>query len=331
MITPINVVQNNCKITKKFQDINSTKEDILIENVKNGFEQSPSYTEVIRNFDETTKYKTWIYEGNKVDKIVGYKTLVSYPYDDLKFQIGDFITFEYGKIPNSTWLIESFNYQHTFDAKGRILECNNVLKYRNNNIVTSVPCVFMDNVTYTNFSNKGTDRVVEPNAEIIIMTQQNSDTNFVKKNKRFIFNDLVYAVKQTIRSLNSNFLKIMMYEVPQQKEDDFVNGIAWNGEDILPDPKTETLLTPEVYEISEGETQHYEIYRYVDSVAQTDNFTITAINVPTDKYILTIIDGNKFDVKCELAYDKNPLTVKCVNNVTSEEFEYNIWLTGGWI
>ena len=331
MITPTNVKINNCKILDDFSAINSNREDILINNILNGFEESPAYTEVVKNFDETKTYKTWIYEGNAVNKIVPYKTILSYPYDDYMFAIGDFVTFEYGKIKKDTWLIESLDTQHTFDVKGKILQCNRLLKYRKNNQIISVPCVFMDGVTYTNFSNRGTDKVVEPNAEIVIMTQQNSDTAFVQKNRRFIFNDLVYAVKQTVRSLNDNFLKIFLYEVPEQQEDDFVNGVAWNGESIVIPPTTETTLLPQTYEISEDEALTYTIYKYVGGVAGTDTFTFTLSNVPTANYQLTVVDGNTFKIKCLSAYDKNALKVICKNNVTLEEFDYNIWLTGGWI
>ena len=331
MITPKSIKVNNCKILDEFSAIDGDREDILINNIINGFDESPAYTEVVKNFDETKTYKTWIYEGNSVNKIVAYKTILSYPYDDYMFSIGDFVTFKYGQIAKTTWLIESLDTQHTFDVKGKILQCNNLLRYRKNNEIISVPCVFMDSVTYTNFTNRGTDKVVEANADITIMTQQNSDTDFVQKNKRFIFNDLVYMVKQTVRSLNDNFLKIFLYEVPEQQEDDFVNGVAWNGETIVVPPTTETTLMPQTYEISEDETISYTIYKYVGGVAETDTFTFTLSDVPTSNYQLTVVDGNTFDIKCLSAYDKNALKVVCKNNVTLEEFDYNIWLTGGWI
>ena len=75
----------------------------------------------------------------------------------------------------------------------------------------------------------------------------------------------------------------------------------------------------------------YTIYKYVGGVAGIDTFTFTLSNVPIANYQLTVVDENTFKIKCLSAYNKNALKVICKNNVTLEEFDYNIWLTGGWI
>lgn len=332
MLQPKKVINNNCdNISKCFKSIDDNLTSNLIDAITDSFELSPSYVEVTKNFVTTTKYKTWIYEGNKADKLIGYKYLLSYPYEEIQFRAGDFVTWNYGGNSNSNWLIESFNRQHYFEAKGKILECNNKIKYRLNGQIYEIPCVLLDNTSYTTFTNRGTDKIIESNAQIEVLTQQNTLTDYIKKNRRFIFNDLVYAVKQTVRSVNDNFLRVILYEVTEQKEDDFVNGVAWNGEDIPVVIVTQTKITPEIFEISEEDTQAYEVYEYIDGAKQPTTFTITTSEVPSDKYNLNIIDGNKFTIRCNISHSANPLMVACTNNTTSEVVSMNIWLTGGWI
>ena len=334
MLTPTNV-KNSCCIQqiRDFKSIDNEAKDILVQNIIFGFEQSPSYEPVYVNYDLTKVYKTWIQEGNKKDKIVGFKELISYPYEQIKFKVGDFISWKYRKdvADLSVWLVESFNEQQYYDARGRILECNQKIKWRKSSVeVESVDCVLMDNMTYVNFLGKGTDGLVEPNASIVVMTQNNDKTDYIKKNRRFIFGDNVYLVKQTFRGLNDNFLKIFLTEVPKQNEDDFVNGIAWNGEDLPVETDNKTVILPEVDFIRLAQEVTFDVFKYVANVQSTDTFTISVSGVSNEYYSLTIIDGNKFKINNLKENKQNQLVISCKNNITNEITTKNIWLKGRW-
>ncbi len=335
MILP-NKVNNTCCRSEMqyFHSIDGNLSDVLVNNIIDGFELSPAYEQVYKNYDMATVYKSWIYEGNKAEKIAGFKTFLSYPYEEIKFQAGDFISWKYrkNKVELSTWLVESFNEQHYFEAKGRILECNNKLKWKDNlNVTHSVDCVLMDNMTYINFIGKGEDGIVEPSASITVMTQQNDETNFIKTNTRFIFSDNVYIVKQCFRSLQDNFLKIFLNEVPIQQEDDFTNGIAWNGENIVEPIVSQNIILPDVSEISESDIVNFSVFKYVNGVVQADTFTTTLSGMSNTYYNFTIVDGNHFNIQCLQANKNDFLMVSCANNIDSTEVKKELWLTGGWI
>ena len=247
--------------------------------------------------------------------------------------MGDFVSWKYRKdvAELSVWLVESFNEQHYYDARGRILECNQKLRWRNNLEIESVDCVLMDNMTYVNFLGKGTDGLVEPNASIVVMTQDNDKTSYIKKNRRIIFGDNVYIIKQTFRGLNDNFLKIFLTGVPQQAEDDFVNGVAWNGEELPTETTNKTVILPEVIDsIRLAQEAEFSVFKYVLDAKTTDEFAITLSGVTPEHYELTVVDGNNFKIKNLKENRINQLVISCENNITDEVVVKNIWLKGRW-
>lgn len=334
MLSPTKFSNGCCRSQiNQWKDADGSESDILVANIVDGFEMSPSYEVVYKNYDMTKPLKSWISEGNKKDKIVGFKDFISYPYEDIKFKVGDFVSWRYRKgDPNlSVWLIESFDEQQYFNARGRILECNQKVKWRKSDkTVESVDCVLMDSMTYVNFLGQGKDGLVEPNGSIVIMTQNNATTNYIQKNRRFIFGENVYMVKQTFRAVNNNFLRVFLSEVPQQDEDDFVNQIAWNGEEqpIVTDNKT--VILPTVDSILLYDIMALNIYKYVGNDKQLDTFTITATGVPQDCFTLTIVDGNNFTIENLKEYKNNVLTISCKNNVDNTVTTKEVWLRGRW-
>lgn len=130
--------------------------------VKDNFSNSTDYRVVYKNFNYRKSYDTWIYEGNDKDKIVGWKYLQSYPYDTPQFKIGDYIHWNFNHKELSTWILISLDTEHLYNVKGRMLECNNSLRWKDKNgEINCYPCVIEDALTYANFKwgNKG---VVEP-------------------------------------------------------------------------------------------------------------------------------------------------------------------------
>ncbi|MEI6296315.1 MAG: hypothetical protein WCO84_01540 [bacterium] len=331
MITPS---KTSCKAKMiNFKKDEDKWQNGLIETIKEQFEYNPSYIQVYKNFDYTTQYKTWIQNGNKPDNIVGYKTILQYPYDTIVFSIGDYIHWDYKHSHTlSTWIIESLDSQHTFDSKGRMFECNNFIKWKVGKLTYSVPCVFMDAITTIAFREAGTDNLIEPNGTITVYAQQNSETAFVKKNKRFMFGGIAYLVKQIINSVNSNLLRIYLVEVPIVKEDDIINNIAWNGEEQTTVITSETIIEPKnITSILEGATQTFTVYKYVNGVKALDVFTYSASNIPAENYQLTSLTGNSFSVKCVKSYDKNALLLTANNTLDSTKTEKEVWMKGGWL
>ena len=331
MLAPINNNQKSCiSIVNDYTHVRTKPIDNTISILKNTFEVNPSFNNVFRNFDHNQSFKTWIYEGNEKDKIVGYKYIQSYPYDDVKFEIGDYIEWKYGNSDLSTWLIISLDKQYTHDVKGRMLLCNNTLKWINSdNETISYPCVIEDSMSYTNFKF-GNSGVVEPGADIVVLVQKNADTMNISVNDRYMFNNRAFRVKQNFNELNPNYLEIYMSKVAELQNDNFIDNIAKNDniETIIIDDNT--VVEPNIIEILEGNTVSFSVFKYINKVKQSDAFTVTGSNIPNSNYTLTTIDNNNFSIKNELQYRDNPLTISILNNSTNEVITKEYWMGGKW-
>lgn len=331
MLSPINVSDISCiDIVNNFTHLRDKPIDNTIELIKTSFEINPSYNQVFKNFDYNANYKVWIYEGNDKDKIVGYKYIQSYPYDEVKFNIGDYIDWKYDNINLSTWLIISLDKQLLYDVKGRMLLCNNTLKWIDkDNITNSLPCVIEDAMTYRNFKF-GNSGVVEQGGDIVVLVQKNSKSSQISINDRFLFNNRAFRVKQEFNELNPNYLEIYMSKVSELQGDNTVDNIARNNDNQTIIINNNTIIDPNITKILEGKTVLFSVYKYIDEEKQLDTFTIIGLDVPNSNYILNIIDGNNFSIQNIKQYINNPLVLNIKNNITNEIITKEYWMGGKW-
>ena len=91
--------------------------DQISQLTKENFKASTDYRIVYKNFDYSKPYESWIYEGNDEDKIVGYKYFQSYPYDEPKFKIGDYIHWNFNHKELSTWILISLDTQYLYNER----------------------------------------------------------------------------------------------------------------------------------------------------------------------------------------------------------------------
>lgn len=181
-----------------------------------------AYTQVKLNSDDITLYDVWIYDGNKKDDLSGHKLFKSYPYDEIKFNIGDYIVWDYGGV-ESTWLLTSLDKQFNFQVDGRIKKCNNTLKFYVNSKLKSYPCVVDD---------KGDNKfdfhqlITLPKGIVFVTTQNNDYTNTIGINQRFIFGSDPYRTIDINNFTGENILLITMMKEPVAPDDDVTNQIA---------------------------------------------------------------------------------------------------------
>jgi hypothetical protein len=165
------------------------EESQLTEQIKESFFRNLNYTKVTKNF-ETQSYDVWIYDGDTKDKDVPYKRLLSYPYQTIQFERGDYVHFTYGNT-STTWLIGSLDSQYLYNVNGRIFSCNNILKWvdENENLI-EYPCVVRDKANNGRFEFN--NNIIIPKSYVYVDVQTNSDTSKVKEDRRFMFNGVPF-------------------------------------------------------------------------------------------------------------------------------------------
>ena len=311
-------------------NLDNQSNDQLMELTQNNFNNSTDHRVVYKNFDYSKSYDAWIYEGNDKDKIVGYKYFQSYPYSEPKFKIGDYIHWNFNHKEFSTWILISLDTEYLYNVKGRMLECNNSLRWKDSNgEINCYPCTIEDALTYTNFKwgNKG---VVEPGGDIVVIVQRNKYTSKIKVNDRFLFDETGFRVKQIFNELNPNYMELYMMKSPELEEDDTKNNIAINEN---PNEKTDLngiVLEPNVKEIMLGETINFSVYNYANGIKEEDTFTVNVKNVPNKYYEFKTIDKNNFIIKNLKQYQISPLEIECVSDTTGKKVNKQIWLGGNW-
>lgn len=317
---------NNLLHSNLEDDANSQITELTEENFGNSTDSRTVY----KNFDYNTAYQAWIYEGNDEDKIVGYKYFQSYPYDTPKFKIGDYIHWNFNHQELSTWILTSLDTQYLYNVKGRMLQCNNTLRWKDENgNLNCYPCVIEDALTYTNFK-WGNSGVVQTGGDIVVIVQKNEYTSKINVNDRFLFDEVGFRVKQFFNELNPNYLELYMMKAPELQGDDLSNNLAINE-----NPETDVtldgiILLPDVKEILLGKTVTFNVFNYTNGQRENDTFTINIKDVPQKYYNLNITSGNIFSLENLEQYQNNPLLIECVNDITGNIISKQIWLGGNW-
>ena len=304
--------------------------DQISQLTKENFKASTDYRIVYKNFDYSKPYESWIYEGNDEDKIVGYKYFQSYPYDEPKFKIGDYIHWNFNHKELSTWILISLDTQYLYNVKGKILQCNNSLRWTDKKgELNCYPCVVKDALTYTNFKwgNKG---VVEPGGDIVVIVQKNQYTSQIGINDRFIFNEIGFRVKQKFDELNPNYMELHMMKTPELDGDNLKDNIAINKNPEVDEDLDGIVLLPNVEEIMFGKEIQFNVYNYIKGIKQDDTFTVNIKKVPQKYFKLTVIDKNNFVIENLKEYQINPLEIECIDDITGNKINKQIWLGGNW-
>lgn len=344
MLTPIKVSsKENCiqrvnSILHSGLQDNTNTDTQITELLKNSFKDNTDYRVVYKNFDYNTPYDTWIYEGNDKDKIVGFKYLQSYPYETPQFHIGDYIHWNFNHKELSTWILISLDTQYLYNVKGRMLQCNNSLRWTDKKgELNCYPCVIEDALTYTNFK-WGSKGVVENGSDIVVVVQRNQYTSQIQVNDRFIFNGKGFKVKADFNNLNPDYMELYMSKSPELDQDNLEDNIAINKE-----PKNEIkldgiIIEPDINKILLGESVDFNVYNYINGIKQEDKFLVKATGVPFTYFKITTREEGKemtdsintFSIENLKQYQISPLVVECENKNTGEKINKKIWLGGNW-
>ena len=315
----------------------SSWKDDTADSIKEGFEESVDFRIVYRNMDYMTQYKTWVYEGNASEKTVGYLHLMSYPYDTVRFKIGDYIQFNYGheNVHPSLykfWILQSLDTRHLYEVRGRMLPCNQKLQWKDTDgNQYSYPCYFNTEMTKTNILDSNQGFNVESGA-LVAIVQQNEDTRKIYVNQRFILNHRSYIVYQFNDNIDEGLIYVYLRITAELPEDDLVNDYAYNGFELITDTTLmgDIINVADVTSLFQQDDLHINIVNY-NMGAQTDDvFEVTAFDVPSTYYSIETIDGNNFVLHNVKQYKSAPLKLEFTNLTTLNVTTIYVWLGGAW-
>lgn len=406
------------KTDKDYQDC------LITEDIKKDFKVSPSYQRIYKNLEYVALYDTQIDDNSKFKDTIGDKSFLSYPYDEVKFEIGDYISWVDASKELTHWVLVALDTQHLYRIKGEVTKCNNIFRFSDDmGNIYEYPCVIEEKLVMSGLSNDKQMNIPEGRFQVTL--QLNDDTRKIKEDTRVLFNNLgnqdseygiqatkvtnfvnitekcflkLYMIKDQIneyvddienlianRYINNYILKIeqdgfsqsighsetLSYTITNNGNVAYDSKITWSSsnEDIgiidqsgniellaigqviftatydsvnsvsdsivvnvvsVPAELHEIRIEPNISEILLGETQQYTAYKYIDNILQSDVFTITADDTPSQYYDLNILDGNTFMIKNNKMYQNETLDVTCVSN-TDATFEIiNIKLKGAW-
>lgn len=194
-----------CSLSQSEKNRNS-----IVQVIKDGFYSLPSVFSVYLNSATTVFYDAQILSGETSKNSLGYKTIISYPYDTIKFKIGDYVHFTYNGA-TSTWLLTSLDTQNIYSVKGRIFQCNGTLKVAVSSvdtitgydslgrpITTTVntyyenPCFYLSKVV--NATDGDLSNAVNIPFGHILVSYQYDSTKVIKSGMKFTLNGLNYLI-----------------------------------------------------------------------------------------------------------------------------------------
>lgn len=237
------------------------------------FFRNPQYQYVYKNFDYTKGFHVWIGEGNYEYKQTGYMKMISFPYKDYMFDIGDYITCIYDN-KETTWLVKTITKNHPYECIAHIEKTNNWLKWIDEyGNLRQYRCV-VDDKMLESFPGRST--IVHPQGNVFVDVKRDLITSKIVENQKFIFGGvgpnvipgqayLVYGFKNFMNDEECNE-KILSLELKREnadmstlsEKDDLYNNIAdyykrklykvqINNEDITQKVGYETQLSAEAF------------------------------------------------------------------------------------
>ena len=239
---------------------------------------------------------------------------------------------------NNTWITVQSDIYHYPTASAIVRRCDSTLKwYDSNHTLIEEPVMIDYDMQLTKFLF-GTE-IILPQSHIKIYAQYNSNTQKIGIDQRFVLGSQLYKIdyiNDFIRknTYDKNSVPLIYFTAYLDQKnlavDDLINQVA-DGLNITPSstPTTGDFILPSVTSIIQNTTQTYSVFHYVNSVVDTNTFTITASGALSSYYTLTVVDGNHFNIT-SLGYTSTPLLITCKNNVDQSIIQISIALKGLW-
>lgn len=236
---------------------------------------------------------------------------------------------KYYKFEKATWLTINTNTIVGALTTAIVRRCNNKLRwYDKSGVLHEWDCVFDRDLSSTNF-DEGSQGVYEIGADAVIQVQRNAETDSIPYNQRFLFDGHAFQIKQINNHVSPTYMEFYVFEIQVQANDDLVNDIANSTGEITP-TADEIQVLPQITTLTQGSSQTFSVYRYVNGEQTSDSFNIVVSGpVVGVNYNLINVTSNSFTIE-NLIASSTPLNIVCTDIQTQSQISFNLLLTGGW-
>lgn len=243
------------------------------------------------------------------------------------------------------WISINVEHINSLTASVTVRRANNTLRWMSGSSIMEEVC----SVEY-DFKNPRLDvpesDAVTPQAYIRVYCQQNSKTETITPNQRFLFGNpnnwtcfRVLAVRNFLNQETSDNTssKLMVLEIQEYQgksdNDDLINGIADRYAYVVSGSSSavnNVVVTPSDGYVLEGATQVFDARLYSGSTVLSGSFvfSVSGSMVPTDHYVFTPLTANTFSVTNNEIYLDYPLNILCSGSSGSRIFPVS--LRGAW-
>lgn len=205
-------------------------------------------------------------------------------FQDISYQpqLGDMFYFS-----NYYWIVIDTDNIISPTASCIVRKCNNIIKYKNNNLNFIQSCVIQE-IGKNNMKVEEETEILTPDATFLLVVAYNHNTRKLMLNTRFLFGDFAYRVNgiDTVSMIGLIKLKIQLDDI-RENLDDFVTGYADNSllktDDyslniINKDFKAKVGDNPIQLNIELFDNRIKEASQVIDFIYQSDNEKICTID-----------------------------------------------------
>jgi hypothetical protein len=170
-----------------------------IQAIRDSFKTNLDYKVVTKNLNTAITYDTWIYKSSnsvtqRPNTYLDDRAFLSYAYDTVQFELGDYLNFNLEDNTNSDWIITEINKLQLYDIGGKIERCNTTLSFQiKDGTVVTYPCITDSNNGSLQYLNNGMLTVI--NSSAVLKLQYNQNTVLLCSGQRIMFsNNEIYKI-----------------------------------------------------------------------------------------------------------------------------------------
>jgi hypothetical protein len=188
------------------------------------FEYSSSYENVTIKHPSESEYESIgirIVDENSINKNPYKKCILS--KIDKPIHVGSIINWD-----SVYWLCTSVEANHNIYYKGNIEKCNNTLNFMVSATPCSSPCIILDKSSLNSSGREAKDYFFLQEGQIMVIVTDNTDTNTLDLDDRFVFNGKYSYKLNKINELTqsqSGLLYLTMEITQRSSEDDLENNL----------------------------------------------------------------------------------------------------------